>query len=355
MRIAHGYYALVPEERRLDYWKPTIEGVALGVAVADYGRDGTALMGITAARLLGVVPARSRRVSSRSRRRAGSSRPSVGTVEFVTRKVATLDVQRVDTEVTAGWATTPEQTALDLADRPGRGAVAPPTVTEALRALGPRCDLDLVARLATEQHKRAGWRRLAWVLDVPLVHVGERRADVRAPGSGRPWRVRPRRSVISAREVTTWAEKFGVAAGQIRRDHFISHFIHSARLGGPGRALLRRDGIVSDPLGRQQAVRGRRSARRRSTGDTRRVEGSHGKSAAPGIPGRQMGEPIRRWRRQISDVRSVRCGSDQGLRRSPRPEHARVVVRGHGRASCATTTSRASRRSRARHRARSRP
>src|SRR4249920_760576 len=55
VRLAHGYYAIVPEGERGRSWKAPIEAVALGIAVADYGQDGAALMGITAARLLGAV------------------------------------------------------------------------------------------------------------------------------------------------------------------------------------------------------------------------------------------------------------------------------------------------------------
>ena len=59
-KLAHGYYILIPEDRRSGYWMPEIEGVALGIAVADYGRDGAVLMGPAAGRALGAIPARSR-------------------------------------------------------------------------------------------------------------------------------------------------------------------------------------------------------------------------------------------------------------------------------------------------------
>src|SRR5689334_22354967 len=55
-KLAHGYYVLVPEEHRGRYWAPEIEGIALGIANADYERDDVALMGPTAARALGVIP-----------------------------------------------------------------------------------------------------------------------------------------------------------------------------------------------------------------------------------------------------------------------------------------------------------
>ena len=186
VRLVHGYYVLVPEERRHDYWRPTIEGVALGMAVADHGRDEAALMGLTAARVLGAVPrALATGVVAIPRKRTKLT-TVVGTVEFVTRAVATIDLQRVDTDVTAGWTTTPEQTALDLADRPLLGSAAPPTIAEAIRVLGARCDLERVARLSTQQRKRAAWRRLAWVLGLPAPFTGDLAPTYGLEGAGDP-------------------------------------------------------------------------------------------------------------------------------------------------------------------------
>src|SRR5680860_1320854 len=55
-KLSHGLYLIVPEERRGQFWRPPIEAVALGVAVASYGRDVVALMGISAARLHSAIP-----------------------------------------------------------------------------------------------------------------------------------------------------------------------------------------------------------------------------------------------------------------------------------------------------------
>ena len=55
-RIAAGYYVVTPPDHISDSsWRPSIEDLALGVAVADYGDD-AALMGLSAARYHGAVP-----------------------------------------------------------------------------------------------------------------------------------------------------------------------------------------------------------------------------------------------------------------------------------------------------------
>src|SRR5262245_3405822 len=103
LRLVHGYYVVVPEERRVDYWRPTVEGAALGIAVADYGTEAAALIGITAARALGSVPRAFATGVVAIPKQRGPLTTVVGTVEFVTRQVAALDLQRIETDVTAGW------------------------------------------------------------------------------------------------------------------------------------------------------------------------------------------------------------------------------------------------------------
>ena len=166
-RLAHGYYVLVPEERRGEYWQPEVEGVALGIAVADYGRDAVALMGPTAARLLGAIPRALATATVAVPRQRPALATTAGRVQFVTRKVERLDTQRVVTDITTGWVTTPEQTVLDLADRPNLGDIAPATAEEAIRALTARCDQQLIARLAHNQRKIAAWQRYSWLVGLP--------------------------------------------------------------------------------------------------------------------------------------------------------------------------------------------
>jgi AbiEi antitoxin C-terminal domain len=178
-KLAHGYYVLIPEERRGEYWLPEVEGVALGIAVADYGRDAVALMGPTAARLLGAIPRALATATVAVPRQRPVLATTVRRVQFVTRKAERLDTQRVVTDITAGWVTTPEQTVLDLADRPSLGGVAPATAEEAIRALTGRCDPELVARLAHTQRKIAAWQRYCWLVGLPAHPV---RKDVPTRG-----------------------------------------------------------------------------------------------------------------------------------------------------------------------------
>jgi predicted transcriptional regulator of viral defense system len=166
-KLAHGYYLLIPEEQRGEYWVPEVEGIALGIAVADYGRDLVALMGPTAARVLGAIPRALATATVAAPRQRPALVTTAGRVQFVTRAVERLDTQRVTTDITTGWITTPEQTVVDLADRPNLGGITPMTAEEAIRALAVRCDNQLVARLARAQRKAAAWQRFCWILGLP--------------------------------------------------------------------------------------------------------------------------------------------------------------------------------------------
>ncbi len=166
-KLVHGYYLLVPEEQRGGYWAPGVEGVALGIAVADYRRDFVALMGPAAARVLGVIPRALATATVAAPRQRPALVTTVGRVQFVTRAVERLDTQRVTTDITTGWVTTPEQTVVDLADRPKLGGITPATAEEAIRTLAEQCDHQLVARLARAQRKAAAWQRYCWILGLP--------------------------------------------------------------------------------------------------------------------------------------------------------------------------------------------
>jgi hypothetical protein len=77
----------------------------------------------------------------------------VGRVIFIKRAVERLDLERIETTLTTGWVTTPEQTLLDLADRPALGGLTETDLTDALRALARQADWAQVADLAGRQHK----------------------------------------------------------------------------------------------------------------------------------------------------------------------------------------------------------
>ena len=169
VRVAHGYYAIVPEGERGRRWRPPIEAIALGIAVADYGYDDAALMGITAARLLGVVPRSLNTAVVAVPRQRPVVETGFGRVHFVKRAIHTLQVQRAQTLLVDGYTTTPEQTVLDLTARPTLGGVTGDTAQEAVLALWPRCDRDVVRELAQRQLKDKVWLRL-----LDLVQAGAR-------------------------------------------------------------------------------------------------------------------------------------------------------------------------------------
>lgn len=164
--LARGYYAKVPQHRAGDRrWRPDLHAAALGIAQADYGVDGAALMHVSAARRLGMVP-RELAVAVVAVPKQRPDREVLGgRVHFVKRDLSTLDLQRTETELGAGWVTTIEQTLLDIAHRPDLAIHDPQLVDQTLRALGQAADWNLVDELATRQRKRTAARRAQELLN----------------------------------------------------------------------------------------------------------------------------------------------------------------------------------------------
>lgn len=160
-RLATGYYAITPPDRIGAFWRPELEAVAFGIAASDYGMREVALMGLSAARRHGAVP----RALAVAVVAVPKQRPVLhladrdARIVFVPRNVTRLDVQRTDTELGSGWVTNIEQTVLDLAARPDQGGL-PDAAAEALVALLPRADQQLLAELADAQHRAPTLRRL---------------------------------------------------------------------------------------------------------------------------------------------------------------------------------------------------
>jgi predicted transcriptional regulator of viral defense system len=150
--VANGYYTVVPLEQRGTDWKPALEAVAAGIAVATYGPDDAVLMGISAARLHGAIPrALATAVVAIPRQRPPvnlTDRDAV--VVFVKRNVEQLDAERMPTDLGPVLLTTVEQTILDLAHRPTLGNDQSDVPT-AINALLAHCDHELLDQLATEQ------------------------------------------------------------------------------------------------------------------------------------------------------------------------------------------------------------
>lgn len=167
LRVAHGYYALVPEasRERDTRWRPTIEAVALGIAIAEYGRDRVALIGPSAARLHGAY-SRALGAAVVAVPKQRPVKPTVvGTVKFVPREVGKLDLVRTETELGPGWMTSIEETLLDLVGTWPRWPVTESACSEMARLLAARASDDLLREIGSRARRGAALRRALEVLD----------------------------------------------------------------------------------------------------------------------------------------------------------------------------------------------
>lgn len=173
VHLAPGYYLLVPESLRLNAtWRPTIEGLALGVAEADHpstagGTTPAALMGPSAARYWQAIPRAIGTATVAVAHQRNVLDTPFGRVTWVCRNTTKLDLQRARTDVTEGWTTSRAQTLLDLADRPTLGGLGAGATTEAIMLLGAKVDSSTwhrIVGLAAAQRKTAGLARLRWLL-----------------------------------------------------------------------------------------------------------------------------------------------------------------------------------------------
>ncbi len=159
-RLAHGYYTVVPQEHVGTGWLPTLEAAAAGIAGARFRPQRAPLMGVSAARAHGALP---RALSTAIVAAPAQHDPIMlldrqATVRFVKRDTAALDVESISTELGRALVTSIEQTVLDLARKPPIG-VAEDQIPEALRALLPRCDREILAELAARQRLGAALQR----------------------------------------------------------------------------------------------------------------------------------------------------------------------------------------------------
>jgi predicted transcriptional regulator of viral defense system len=161
-RLAEGFYVVVPQDRVGSEWKPTLEGGAAGIGAAEFGPGRYALMSLTAARLHKAVPRAIALavVAAPRRRRSLQTSDRQATVVFRTRDIDALQVEMMQTDLGGCLVTTPEQTVLDLAYRPNVRELAD-DATEAIRALLPRCDRDLMAEIAKTQRLGRAFNRVS--------------------------------------------------------------------------------------------------------------------------------------------------------------------------------------------------
>lgn len=163
-RLTDGYYVVVPQELVGRSWMPGLEVAAAGIATAIYGPDNIVMMGMSAARLHGVIP---RALATAVVAVPRQHRPITLTdrqalVRFVKRDTARLDAERIDTPLGPTLVTTPEQTVLDLAHRPDLGD-SEVEIPSAVAALYERSDQELLRKLAGKQRRLASLKRAeAW-------------------------------------------------------------------------------------------------------------------------------------------------------------------------------------------------
>lgn len=159
-RLAHGYYTVVPQDQIGANWMPTLEAAAAGIAAARFHPDRAPLMGVSAARLHGALP----RALAVAIVAAPAQHDPItlldrpASVRFVKRDMTRVDVETVPTELGRALVTSIEQTVLDLARRPALN-VAEDQIPDALRALLPRCEPEVLDELARRQRLRSALAR----------------------------------------------------------------------------------------------------------------------------------------------------------------------------------------------------
>lgn len=167
LQLSKGYYVLVPEDRRepATAWRTTIEGAALGMAATLYGPDEVALVGPSACRAHQCYP----RVLGKgyvSAPRVLRPRDTiVGAIQFVKRDISSMDTVRIETDLGPGWATSVEQTALDLCRNRPAWHITDEARTEMIRRLADRIDWNLIDEVAETTRGIKTLRRLRAVLD----------------------------------------------------------------------------------------------------------------------------------------------------------------------------------------------
>lgn len=162
LRLAKGFYALVPEDRRDENtsWRPTMEGAALGMSAALYGPEAVALIGPSAARAHRCYPRALGEAYVTAPNNLRTRDTVVGTVRFVTRDINKMDTVRVETDLGPGWATSVEQTTLDLCrDRPAWN-ITDEAREEMIHRLADRIDWNLIDEIAENTRSVRTLKRL---------------------------------------------------------------------------------------------------------------------------------------------------------------------------------------------------
>ena len=160
LRLTAGVYAVPPAGREASGWRPDLEVLAGGIGAAIFGADAAVVVGMSAARLHGAVPrALGQAFVAGPRQHRPVLLAGGRSVRFLLRRTALLDAESMPTEIGPLLVATVEQTVLDL----GHDASSVPgssDVGEALLALAPRTDWQVVHELAVAQRQTAAVRRV---------------------------------------------------------------------------------------------------------------------------------------------------------------------------------------------------
>ncbi len=160
-RLAHGIYCAVPREHVGSDWRPSLEATTAAVATVIYGDRVPVLTGMTAARVHRAIPRAigTGYVAVPAQRRPLRLADRESEVRFVMRDVAALDAVLIQTDLGPALATAPEQTVLDLARNDPRAEDV--DAGEAIAALWPACDREVLEEIAGRQRMRATLERVA--------------------------------------------------------------------------------------------------------------------------------------------------------------------------------------------------
>lgn len=156
VRIAPGTYTLKPDD--LDPatpWRPMFEEAAMAYATAQYGNRVPILYGLGAARFHHAIP---RAIGTTVIAVPQAHRPVTltdgGRVVFTTTDVEQLDARLEQGKLGRFMVTTPEQTLVDLINRPRLGNL-PTVAAAAVTELQPRIDRNRLASLMAKLPKAA--------------------------------------------------------------------------------------------------------------------------------------------------------------------------------------------------------
>jgi len=153
IRIAPGTYTAKPDTIPAEApWVPNFEEAAMAYATAHYGNRIPVLYGIGAARFHHAIP---RAIGTTVIAVPQQHRPITldaggGRVVFTRTDVNSLDARYEQGRIGGFLVTTPEQTLIDLLDRPHLGGM-PAEAAAAARALATVIDQDRVDRLVSNR------------------------------------------------------------------------------------------------------------------------------------------------------------------------------------------------------------